>query len=119
VTLVTDRRMAALNRTYRGVAGPTDVLAFPLAEGRFARLARLGGGFLGDVVISVETAARQARPGRLEDELALLLVHGVLHLVGYDHGTSRERARMWRKQAELLVACGLTPPEGWAALADA
>jgi probable rRNA maturation factor len=119
VTLVTDRTMAALNRTYRGVAGPTDVLAFPLREGRFARLARLGGGFLGDVVISVETAARQARPGRLKDELALLLVHGILHLTGYDHGTTRERARMWKKQTALLAACGLTPPEGWAASADA
>jgi probable rRNA maturation factor len=111
--------MATLNRTYRGVDGPTDVLAFPLREGRFARLARLGGGFLGDVVISAETAARQAGPGKLHDELALLLVHGILHLVGYDHATTRERPRMWKKQTELLVACGLTPPEGWAASTDA
>jgi probable rRNA maturation factor len=104
--------MAELNQAYRGVPGPTDVLAFPMAEGRFARL---GVGLLGDVVISAETAARQAAPGALQAELALLLVHGILHLAGYDHGRARDRERMWRKQTEILEACGLQVPPGWAA----
>jgi probable rRNA maturation factor len=103
--------MAELNQAYRGVDGPTDVLAFRMTEGRFARL---GPGLLGDVVISAETAARQAAPGALQAELALLLVHGILHLAGYDHGRARDRQRMWTKQAELLGACGIQVPPGWA-----
>jgi probable rRNA maturation factor len=98
--------MAALNRTYRGKTGSTDVLAFPMTEGRFGAVCP---DLLGDVVISVETAARQARDrGRdVQGELALLLVHGILHLVGYDHGTTGERRRMWQKQRSILEACGL------------
>jgi len=128
VLLVDDAAMAALNRTYRGVAGPTDVLAFPMTEGRFAsswpssRALRQAQGpeqgrgtqaerpdLLGDVVISAETARRQAgaRGRDLRAELALLLVHGILHLVGYDHGTATERRRMWQKQREILAACGM------------
>ena len=84
VVVVDDATMAVLNHTYRGVAGPTDVLAFPMTEGRFGALSPE---LLGDVVISAETAARQARnAGRgLRNELALLLVHGLLHLVGRAH----------------------------------
>ena len=99
--LVTDRRIRALNRRYRGEDFPTDVLAFPQGEG--------GGppghpGLLGDVVISVETAARQAaRAGHsLEREAALLLIHGILHLLGHDHATAAERRRMWAIQRRLL-----------------
>lgn len=108
VVVVDDATMAVLNHTYRGVAGPTDVLAFPMTEGRFGALSPE---LLGDVVISAETAARQAREaGRgLRDELALLLVHGLLHLVGYDHGTVQERQRMRRKQRAILAACGIGP----------
>jgi probable rRNA maturation factor len=104
VLLVDDEAMAALNASYRRVAGPTDVLAFPMREGRFAGLA---GELLGDVVISVETAARQAGRAGLQAELALLLIHGILHLLGYDHGTPGERRTMWRKQGALLTALGL------------
>lgn len=104
--------MAALNRQYRGVEGPTDVLAFPMREGRFGRLSP---DLLGDVVISVETARRQAGRGEFRGELALLLVHGILHLVGYDHQTPAARQRMWRKQRVLLAACDLeAPPGSWA-----
>ncbi len=102
--------MARLNQTYRAASGPTDVLAFPMQEGRFARLAQA---CLGDVVISAETAARQASDG-LRAELALLLTHGILHLVGYDHGTSRQRGRMWKKQEALLASLGVPVPAGWA-----
>ena len=106
VVVVDDATMEVLNHTYRGVSGPTDVLAFPMTEGRFGRLSP---DLLGDVVISAETAERQAREtGRgLRDELAHLLVHGILHLIGYDHGTTRERQRMWRKQRAVLTACGI------------
>ena len=113
MVLVDDAGIAALNRSYRGVSGPTDVLAFPMAEGPFANLAT---NCLGDVVISVETALRQARDGDLEAECALLLVHGILHLVGYDHGTPTERRRMWKRQADVLAACGVTIPARWADL---
>ena len=105
--LVTDRRIRALNRRYRGEDSPTDVLAFPQGEG--------GGppghpGLLGDVVISVETAARQAaRAGSsLEREAALLLIHGILHLLGHDHATAAERRRMWAIQRRLLRETGPT-----------
>ena len=111
VVLVDDAGIAALNRTYRGVVGPTDVLAFPMTEGPFAELAP---DCLGDVVILAETALRQAHGGDLRAECALLLVHGILHLLGYDHGTLRQRQRMWKRQAALLAACGITVPEGWA-----
>ena len=106
VLLVDDAVIASLNQTYRGVAGPTDVLAFPMSEGRFGSS---WPDLLGDVVISAETARRQAggRGRDLRAELALLLVHGILHLVGYDHGSVKERRRMWRKQREILAACGI------------
>ena len=101
--------MAELNHAYRGVTGPTDVLAFPMTEGRFSAVSP---DLLGDVVISAETAAREARDrGRdVQGELALLLVHGILHLVGYDHGTATERRRMWQKQRVILKAGGVCAP---------
>ena len=100
ILLVNDREMRALNRQYRGIDRTTDVLAFAQQEGA-------GGspdGLLGDVVISVDTARRQARSGRrpLGREAERLLVHGLLHLLGYDHERSaREAARMKRKEREL------------------
>ena len=111
VSLVDDSAMAELNRTYRGKLGSTDVLAFPMTEGRFAAVSP---DLLGDVVISAETAAREARDrGRdVQGELALLLVHGILHLVGYDHGTAEARRRMWQKQHVILEACGVRRPTG-------
>lgn len=108
--LVDDAAITELNRTFRRVAHPTDVLAFPMTEGRFAALTP---DCLGDVVISAETAERQAH-GNLKAELALLLVHGILHLLGYDHGTVRDRRRMWKEQEVVLAACGLAVPAGWA-----
>ncbi len=106
MVLVDDAAMAVLNRTYRGVAAPTDVLAFPMIEGRFRDVSP---DLLGDVVISTETARRQALAagGGVRGELALLLVHGILHLVGYDHGSAAERRNMWRKQRLILMACGI------------
>ena len=76
-----DTRMRALNRRYRGQDRPTDVLAFPAGDA--------GSGFLGDIVISVPYAEREARRRREPGarEIDRLLVHGLLHLMGYDHET--------------------------------
>jgi len=96
ITLVDDAAMAALNQRHRGRPRPTDVLAFSLLEGAHAERR---GPLLGDVVIGLETAARQARARRrtLDDEVARLLVHGALHLIGYDH-VRRADARVMRAQ---------------------
>ncbi|MDE2180378.1 MAG: rRNA maturation RNase YbeY [candidate division NC10 bacterium] len=97
--LVGDRAMTRLNRQYRGKATSTDVLSFPMREGSFALLSPQ---LLGDVVISAETADRQARAaGRaLRDELTALLIHGILHLLGYDHQTPAEARRMKRLERQ-------------------
>jgi probable rRNA maturation factor len=92
ICLVSDSAMARLNRRYRGKSGSTDVLSFPAAGGRGKSMARTRAScssFLGDIAISPETARRNAnRLGRpLEHELRILILHGVLHLLGYDHET--------------------------------
>lgn len=103
VALADDPAIAALNQRYRGKAGPTDVLSFSLLEGPHA--ARRGA-LLGDVVLGVEVAARQAARARrsLDDELARLLIHGVLHLLGHDHQQPAERARMRREERRLWAS---------------
>jgi len=92
VSLVDDTEIHHLNRDYRGKDRPTDVLAFAMREGR-----RAPGDdtVLGDVVISLDTAARQAREHRVSTaaEVRTLLIHGVLHLLGYDHERSAAEAR--------------------------
>ena len=108
--LVGDRRMRRLNRQYRDRDYPTDVLAFPMRDSlRVTRdaLRVKPHEMLGDVVISVPTAARQAaaRGHTVERELAVLLVHGILHLCGYDHEQGeREARRMRRKERAILQA---------------
>ena len=107
VSLVDDLEIHRLNRDFRGQDRPTDVLAFAMREGT-----RVAGdeAVLGDVVISLETAARQARRRRISatDEVRTLLVHGVLHLLGYDHERSlaeaRKMKRMERRLRPLLPA---------------
>lgn len=103
--LIGDGRMRRLNREYRKTDRSTDVLAFPSREAVMPRGVRPVTQMLGDVVISVPTAVRQAmKAGRsIDDELARLLVHGVLHLCGYDHERNqREAARMSRREWALL-----------------
>ena len=107
VELIGDGRMRRLNRVYRGKDRTTDVLAFPMREA-FNPCPSL----LGDVVISVPTAVRQAREaGRLlEDEMVALFVHGVLHLCGYDHEKSEQEAvRMHRRERAIAKAIGPAP----------
>jgi probable rRNA maturation factor len=102
--LTDDEQMQALNNQYRGVDSSTDVLAFPSGEAD----PDSGSVYLGDVVISVPRAASQAQVGghSLEAELQLLVVHGVLHLLGYDHASDDDKALMWGVQAEILTAIG-------------
>ncbi len=92
--LTDDAEIRQLNKSFRATDAPTDVLAFPGVREDY----------LGDIVISYETAARQARQAhwRVADELDLLTVHGILHLIGYDDRTKRRRAEMWSKQEEIL-----------------
>ncbi len=101
IILVTDNYIRELNRKYRGVEEATDVLAFPMQEGEFSGLHPQ---LLGDVVISVERAEEQAREfnHRLEEELSLLTIHGILHLLGYDDSTVRDRKRMKDKEKAIL-----------------
>ncbi len=107
LALVDDATGAALNRRWRGRALATDVLSFSLREGRHARHR---GALLGDVVIAVGVARRQAEAHghALEAECLRLLIHGVLHLLGYDHARAEEarvmrtlERRLWRERGDL------------------
>jgi probable rRNA maturation factor len=103
VTLVEPERMAELKEQALGERAPTDVLAFPIDDPENP----MPGPFvLGDIVICPEVAAEQARAAghSLDDELAMLLVHGILHCLGRDHATPAEEAAMFAEQAGLLAA---------------
>ncbi len=110
VEIAADKALRALNARYRGVDAPTDVLSFedgtPDPE--------TGAVYLGDIAISYPQAARQAARGGhpVAWELCLLVVHGMLHLLGYDHAEPEEKARMWAAQRAVLEAlgCPLDPP---------
>lgn len=100
--------MQQLNASFRGKNKPTDVLSFCQLEGEampFAGEEIL----LGDVIISIETAARQARDlnHSMERELGFLLVHGALHLCGYDHDTAARRRIMWQKQDTIVESLNI------------
>ena len=88
VAFVSDRAMRELNRLWRHKRGTTDVLSFPAEQDEFEKME---GSRLGDVVISVEQAARQAKENglTLDQEIAQLILHGLLHLCGYDHATDK------------------------------
>lgn len=103
ILLCDDRVMRALNRTHRGRDRSTDVLAFAMAEGM--PVPRAVHAVLGDIVISRPTAARQARTAGRDPlaEATMLLAHGLLHLLGFDHRTRAEERRM-RALTDLLVA---------------
>jgi len=105
IVLTDDARLHGLNRDYLGVDAPTDVLSFPASETD----PETGARYIGDILISVPRAQAQADTGGypLESEVQLLVVHGVLHLLGYDHAQAKEKARMWKAQAEILERLGL------------
>ncbi|GAA3450725.1 rRNA maturation RNase YbeY [Dactylosporangium matsuzakiense] len=99
--------MTELNHRWMDGEGPTDVLAFPMDEGSVDHGPGEGGGepsLLGDIVLCPEVAAKQAATAghATIDELALLTVHGILHLLGYDHAEPEEEAEMFGLQARLL-----------------
>lgn len=101
VSLVGDAEIHALNRDYRGKDRPTDVLAFAMREGEPTPD---GGDVLGDVVISLDTAARQAaeRGVTIAAEVRDLLIHGILHLLGYDHEVSANESRRMKAKERWL-----------------
>jgi probable rRNA maturation factor len=102
ILILDDQQIAELNRKFLNRKGPTNVIAFPMQEGQFSEIAP---NLLGDVVISVETAQQEAqRAGlRMEDRFNQLLIHGILHLLGYDHAeTKSEARRMENKSREIL-----------------
>lgn len=118
LTFVDTDEIAALNEEHMGVPGPTDVLSFPLdAATDPAGWSDAGPVLLGDVVVCPAVAAEAAptHAGTLDDELALLTVHGVLHIVGHDHADPDEAVAMRRRELELLVAhhWGGPPPAGF------
>jgi len=109
VVISDDAALHDLNTRFRGVDAPTDVLSF--ADD--TRGPYVGGGgkfprYLGDIVISIDRAREQAEAagGTLVQELQLLTVHGVLHLLGHDHAEPAEKAAMWAAQAAILTALG-------------
>lgn len=116
VSLVDDARIQELNREYRGKDTPTDVLSFAMLEEEEnepeiffeSEEEALDVTMLGDVIISVPTARRQAEEygHSLERELAFLAVHGFLHLVGYDHMTEEDEKEMFARQDAILDAAG-------------
>jgi probable rRNA maturation factor len=98
ILLTDDTRMARLNRKYLKRKGSTNVLAFPMSDGPESSL-------LGDVVISVETAMRESEAvgESLEDTIDRLLIHGILHLLGYDHTGSVSEARQMEQEEKRLM----------------
>jgi probable rRNA maturation factor len=102
ILIVDDAEIAELNKTFLGRSGPTNVIAFPMQEGPFREI---NPNLLGDVVISLDTAAREARQDSisLESRFDQLLIHGVLHLFGYDHEkTSKQAQEMMVEEQKLL-----------------
>jgi probable rRNA maturation factor len=95
----------ALNAQYRGIDRPTDVLSFPSDEIN----PESGNRYLGDIVISLPQARTQAEaaPNPLTSEVAMLVVHGVLHLRGYDHDDLAEKKKMWDRQSAILLSLGI------------
>lgn len=110
VLLTDDPYMKQLNRDYREIDAPTDVLAFAMQGDEDNN--GLNTNILGDVVISLETAERQANneSHSLEEEVTFLTVHGVLHLLGYDHQTHNEASIMFAKQESILQRIHLKRP---------
>ncbi len=106
ILIVDDAEMARLNSDYRQIEGPTDVLSFPMLEGEYGDIAAE---MLGDLVISAETAnsISEQTGSPLSSVLDLLLIHGILHLIGFDHVAGPEQAQeMKEKSGELLAMLG-------------
>jgi len=101
-----DASVAALNQQFRKKTGPTNVLSFPPAPGTSEP------GFLGDIALAAETIVEQAQfqGKKFEDHAAHLVVHGFLHLIGYDHEKSADAEIMERREREILISIGIEDP---------
>jgi probable rRNA maturation factor len=115
IVISDDASLQALNARFRGIDQPTDVLSFSDdTRGPFAATSGTADfpRYLGDVVISLPMAQRQSVEAQctLTQEVQLLIVHGVLHLLGYDHAEPAEKARMWQAQTEILTLLGIKVP---------
>lgn len=106
IQVTDDATLHQYNNQYMGVDAPTDVLSFPVPFDD----PETGDPYLGDLLISVPTAARQAEAAGhpVLEEIKLLVVHGVLHLLGYDHATPEEKAAMWALQERILTELGIS-----------
>jgi probable rRNA maturation factor len=111
ITLADDANQQQLNRDYRGLDAPTNVLALPVWEAG-TRLPPDAPVLLGDVVLAVETVAQESAEQRkpVADHLLHLTVHGVLHLLGYDHLTPAEAATMESLESSILAELGVPDP---------
>ena len=109
IVLADDEMLTALNRRHRGKDGPTNVLSFPLGSDTAGQD---GPVLLGDVVLAFETVAREAvdQKKTLADHLQHLVIHGILHLSGYDHETEDDAERMERFEARILAELGVADP---------
>jgi rRNA maturation RNase YbeY len=108
ILIVDDQQIAQLNRQYLNRKGPTNVIAFCMRQGQFSDITP---NLLGDVVISADTAQREAQSAgiSMQDRFDQLLIHGTLHLLGYDHeNTEAEAHRMEKKTEELLKKIKVT-----------
>ena len=110
IVITDDKNIHGLNRQYRGVDAPTDVLSFPAEFNNPEN----DMSYLGDVLISYPQAEAQALKSAhtIDEEIQLLVVHGILHLLGYDHAEPNDKKRMWQAQEEILAKLGIkiTPP---------
>ncbi len=111
VLFTDDKFIRSLNNKYRGIDKPTDVLSFSLQEGAIKPPEVESDKLLGDIIISVETAQRQADNlnHSMEKELTVLLIHGLLHLTGYDHEKDKDYKIMLGKESEILKIFALQP----------
>ena len=112
IVITGNAQLRALNREFRQIDAPTDVLSFATDDQPQASKQTR---YLGDVIISFTRAKEQAKAGGhpVEAELQLLVVHGVLHLLGHDHDTRPEKASMWQAQARILknIGAAITEPK--------
>ena len=108
IVLTDDSAIRALNRVWRGLDAPTNVLSFPSGQARTAAASR----HLGDIVIAFETVAREAKTeGKpFRHHLAHLAVHGYLHLIGHDHETARDARNMERLERKILAQLDIPDP---------
>jgi probable rRNA maturation factor len=102
ILIVDDPQIAILNKKYLHRNGPTNVIAFPMRTDQFSNI---NPELLGDVVISIETAEKEGKNTgiSMEERFTQLLVHGILHLLGYDHETSEQEADKMEKKSEEIL----------------